>query len=223
MIQTDNIGATCNYSCTLNSKSSVIVKIYRSKSTYTLKYQKWDNLALGRNCFKFYPKFSESKLLFLHSIQCSCDSFPSVKSINPVYVKDKHSMYIFWYPIGSQSNVVLWQKATSEDGDGKVKQALNNQRSKATTQGKKLQRKNKLAPFECPATDTLLLSPPPGKIERSLAFLFFSSGAMGSGLVLWLSTEESRLLLFILSGGAGGFSSFSKLSDIFRCSWFHSS
>lgn len=76
-------------------------------------------------------------------------------------------------------------------------------------------KEKKLAPFQCPATDTLLLSPPPGKIERSLAFLFFSSGAMGSGLELWLSAEESRLLLFILSGGAGGFSSLSRLSDIF--------
>lgn len=63
--------------------------------------------------------------------------------------------------------------------------------------------------------DTLLLSPPPGKMERSLAFLFFSSGAMGSGFELWFSAEESRLLLFILKGGAGGFSSISRLSDIF--------
>lgn len=65
------------------------------------------------------------------------------------------------------------------------------------------------------SADTLLLSPPPGKMERSLAFLFFSSGAMGSGLELWFNAEESRLLLFILNGGAGGFSSISRLSDIF--------
>jgi len=32
---------------------------------------------------------------------------------------------------------------------------------------------------------------------------------------LWFSAEESRLLLFILNGGAGGFSSTSRLSDIF--------
>lgn len=59
-----------------------------------------------------------------------------------------------------------------------------------------------------------LLSPP-GKMERRRAFLFFSSGAMGSGLEAWLSDEESRELLFILRGGAGGFSSISTLSDIF--------
>lgn len=57
-----------------------------------------------------------------------------------------------------------------------------------------------------------LLSPP-GKMERSRAdFLFFSSGAMGSGLEL--CREESRELLLILSGGAGGFSSISPTSDM---------
>lgn len=52
-------------------------------------------------------------------------------------------------------------------------------------------------------------------MERRRAFRFFSSGAMGSGLELWFRAEESRLLLFILKGGAGGFSSVSRLSDIF--------
>lgn len=59
-----------------------------------------------------------------------------------------------------------------------------------------------------------LLSPP-GKMERRRTFLFFSSGAIGSGLEAWFSDEESRELLFILKGGAGGFSSISTLSDIF--------
>lgn len=59
-----------------------------------------------------------------------------------------------------------------------------------------------------------LLSPP-GKMERRRTFLFFSSGAIGSGLEAWFNDEESRELLFILKGGAGGFSSISTLSDIF--------
>lgn len=59
-----------------------------------------------------------------------------------------------------------------------------------------------------------LLSPP-GKMERRRTFLFFSSGAIGSGLEAWFNNEESRELLFILKGGAGGFSSISTLSDIF--------
>lgn len=59
-----------------------------------------------------------------------------------------------------------------------------------------------------------LLSPP-GKMERRRTFLFFSSGAIGSGLEAWFTDEESRELLFILKGGAGGFSSISTLSDIF--------
>ena len=45
--------------------------------------------------------------------------------------------------------------------------------------------------------------------------MFFSSGAIGSGLEAWFSEAESRELLFILRGGAGGFSSISTLSDIF--------
>lgn len=52
-------------------------------------------------------------------------------------------------------------------------------------------------------------------MERRRTFLFFSSGAIGSGLEAWFSDEESRELLFILKGGAGGFSSISTLSDIF--------
>lgn len=60
----------------------------------------------------------------------------------------------------------------------------------------------------------LLLSPP-GKMERRRTFLFFSSGAIGSGLEAWFTDEVSRELLFILKGGAGGFSSISTLSDIF--------
>lgn len=64
----------------------------------------------------------------------------------------------------------------------------------------------------------ILLSPP-GKMDLRRAFLFFSSGAIGSGLEL--STEEgSRELLFILKGGAGGFSSISTLSDIFSCTHY---
>ena len=52
-------------------------------------------------------------------------------------------------------------------------------------------------------------------MERRRTFLFFSSGAIGSGLDAWFTDEESREPLFILKGGAGGFSSISTLSDIF--------
>lgn len=64
-------------------------------------------------------------------------------------------------------------------------------------------------------TQRYSLLSPPGKMERRRTFLFFSSGAIGSGLEAWFSDEESRELLFILKGGAGGFSSISTLSDIF--------
>ncbi len=48
----------------------------------------------------------------------------------------------------------------------------------------------------------ILLSPP-GKIDLRRAFLFFSSGAIGSGFEL-CTEEGSRELLFILKRGGGG-------------------
>lgn len=63
--------------------------------------------------------------------------------------------------------------------------------------------------------DGYSLLSPPGKMERRRTFLIFSSGAIGSGLEAGFTDEESLELLFILKGGAGGFSSISTLSDIF--------
>lgn len=60
----------------------------------------------------------------------------------------------------------------------------------------------------------------PEKIEMILLRGFLSSGTEGSGLELWLGKSESlpelvlKMVLLILTGGAGGLSSGSPLSHI---------
>lgn len=60
----------------------------------------------------------------------------------------------------------------------------------------------------------------PEKIEMILLRGFLSSGTDGSGLELWLTESESfpepvlKMVLLILTGGAGGLSSGSPLSHI---------
>lgn len=60
----------------------------------------------------------------------------------------------------------------------------------------------------------------PEKIEMILLRGFLSSGTEGSGLELWLAESESlpepvlKMVLLILTGGAGGLSSGSPLSHI---------
>ncbi len=71
-------------------------------------------------------------------------------------------------------------------------------------------------------SDKLLISPfsAPEKIEMILFRGFFSSGTEGSGFELWLAESESlpepvlKMVLLILTGGAGGLSSGSPLSHI---------
>lgn len=60
----------------------------------------------------------------------------------------------------------------------------------------------------------------PEKIEMILLRGFLSSGTDGNGLELWLAESESlpepvlKMVLLILTGGAGGLSSGSPLSHI---------
>lgn len=61
------------------------------------------------------------------------------------------------------------------------------------------------------------------KIEMILLRGFLSSGTEGSGLELWFAESESfpelvlKMVLLILTGGAGGLSSVSPLSHIVVC------
>lgn len=73
----------------------------------------------------------------------------------------------------------------------------------------------------------LIISPfsAPEKIEMILLRGFLSSGTEGSGLELWLAESESlpepvlKMVLLILTGGAGGLSSGSPLSHIALGCW----
>lgn len=61
----------------------------------------------------------------------------------------------------------------------------------------------------------------PEKIEMILFLGFFSSGTEGRGFKLWLADKgsllpELKIVLLILTGGAGGLSSSSPLSDMIR-------
>lgn len=62
----------------------------------------------------------------------------------------------------------------------------------------------------------------PEKIEMILLRGFFSSGTDGSGLVLWLASSvwsfppPLKIVLLILTGGAGGLSSWSRLSHMIQ-------
>lgn len=75
--------------------------------------------------------------------------------------------------------------------------------------GRSLSRSFFLPPFSAPE-----------KIEMILLRGFLSSGTEGSGLELWLAESESllepvlKMVLLILTGGAGGLSSGSPLSHI---------
>lgn len=70
--------------------------------------------------------------------------------------------------------------------------------------------------------DDSLLSPPPVRMKRmDRSFFFLSSGFGGRGFELWLRgvgslMEEPIMVLVFRMGGAGGLSSTSPLSDIFR-------
>lgn len=108
----------------------VVKKIHGNRSTSMQSPDK-DTLQLGRADSEFAFELSERKSLFTYLRQYCCYDFPGLNTMNSLLCeRQTQHTCIFCNHTASQSNRILWQNATSDGVDVKVRQALNSQCSR---------------------------------------------------------------------------------------------